>query len=381
MPLEPILRKGYPQPDRAEVEQTVANAVEADPDKFIDKYKQDARSFDGRYVAADLFKETFEQFSASKDSRNRYNAPVHNSAAVLSAEQFRRNLSDSADLARTEVLFLTGIPGAGKTSSVLSGGDLPDNCRMVFEGQLSNPKTSIEKIQQVLDAGLKAEIIAVHAKPENALANTFKRFEEEGRGASIQIMSNIAGGLPDSLAEVHKKFGDSVALRVYDYRDRANPKELKGWENLNVLQSEGNYDEIKQKLTNELARHRAAGTISEDCYRQANGDAPRERDGRMEPARDAKHETDVDRRGLPQGNSEKSILNVQTSIQQTTPGAAAAAKAIEKRAEADGLSPAQRAIVAARVRQNIANTLERGEAPNVQVRELKLQTADKDQER
>jgi hypothetical protein len=81
MPLKLIQRKGYKQPDRAIVEESVAAAVETNPEHYIDKYLADEQSFGGRYVAADLFKETFEQYSASKDARNRYNASVHNSAA------------------------------------------------------------------------------------------------------------------------------------------------------------------------------------------------------------------------------------------------------------------------------------------------------------
>lgn len=50
-------------------------------------------------------------------------------------------------------------------------------------------------------------------------------------------------------------------------------------------------------------------------------------------------------------------------------GAAAAVSAMERKAEADGLSQAQRAIVSARVRQNVVNSIERGELPKVSVTE------------
>lgn len=50
-------------------------------------------------------------------------------------------------------------------------------------------------------------------------------------------------------------------------------------------------------------------------------------------------------------------------------GAYAAASAIEKQAEADGLNPQQRAVVMARVRQNMVNSIERGNFPEVKVRE------------
>lgn len=50
-------------------------------------------------------------------------------------------------------------------------------------------------------------------------------------------------------------------------------------------------------------------------------------------------------------------------------GAAAALAAMEKKAELDGLNPAQRAVVTARLRKNVANSIERGEIPEVRVAE------------
>jgi hypothetical protein len=50
-------------------------------------------------------------------------------------------------------------------------------------------------------------------------------------------------------------------------------------------------------------------------------------------------------------------------------GAAAAVAAMDKKAEADGLNPQQRAIVMARVRQNVVNSIERGNIPEVKVKE------------
>lgn len=50
-------------------------------------------------------------------------------------------------------------------------------------------------------------------------------------------------------------------------------------------------------------------------------------------------------------------------------GAAAAAVAISKRAQADGLSPEQQAVVQARVQQNLVNSIERGNPPKVEIRE------------
>uniref|UniRef100_UPI0009BF37C7 LPD7 domain-containing protein n=1 Tax=Xylella fastidiosa TaxID=2371 RepID=UPI0009BF37C7 len=50
-------------------------------------------------------------------------------------------------------------------------------------------------------------------------------------------------------------------------------------------------------------------------------------------------------------------------------GAFAVAAAIDKKAESDGLTPEQRAIVAAHVRQNVMNSIERGHIPQMKIKE------------
>jgi hypothetical protein len=310
MSLEPIQRRGYAQPDRAEVECQVASAVEANPDFFIARYISDPRSFSGRYVAADLFKEMFHQYAKSKDSRNRYNTPVHNAAAVLSAEQFRRMLlAGPASPERNTVIFLTGIPGAGKTSSILSGGELPDHYRVVFEGQLSNLLTTSEKLQQALTARLKPTILVVHALPENALENTIMRYYEEGRGASIGVMSDIQGKLPETLAKIKELFSADVDLVIQDVRNRQNQQTHFGWENLSIISSEGNHEDIKRRLTIAIESLNASGVLSESCYQQAIGGIPISRDQEVAGDYQQKYDAYVGGRGVPQGDREEPVLD------------------------------------------------------------------------
>ena len=271
---EEIRRNTYAEADRMRVQEEVARAVETNAERFLTAYQAHPESFGGRYICADLFKETFPQYAASKEARNRYNGPVHNAAAVLSAEHYRHTIADPSRPERNTVIFLTGSPGAGKTSSILSAGELPPHVKAVFEGQLANPATTLPKIQQALDTGLRPVIFAVHAKPETALANTFHRFETLGRGAGVNVMATIQGGLPAGLEAVREHFGSAVEIKFIDNRDSANRSVLVGWHNLELLRSEGNYEQIKHRLTTALEQHRAAGTITEACYRQASGAAP-----------------------------------------------------------------------------------------------------------
>lgn len=271
MSLESILRRQFDEDDRKLVQEQVIRAVIQNPERFIKAYNAYPYSFGGRYICADMFKEMFEQYSASKETRNRYNTPVHNAAAVLAAEQFRRIVSASDSPEKDTVVFLTGIPGAGKTSTVLEAHGLAHVHKAIFEGQLVKPEHSIPKIQQVLDQGLKPAIVVVHAMPEDALNNTFRRFDEVGRGASIDIMAMIQGGLPEGLKAINETFGKSVELDIRDVRDRNNPANLTGWEYLQTLSSEGNYEHVRHRLAAHLEQTRQAGLITEACYRQSAG--------------------------------------------------------------------------------------------------------------
>ena len=135
--MEPIIRRTFRQTDRAAVQEEIAQLVERDPEASLARYVADPRSFQGRYVNSDLMKETFAVYAQSPEARNYYNVVVHNAGAVLASEQFRRAVRNDSDPARNAAIFLTGIPGAGKTTSVLSAGEIPPNVRVIYEGQLS----------------------------------------------------------------------------------------------------------------------------------------------------------------------------------------------------------------------------------------------------
>lgn len=271
--LSHITLNDYAEADRVLVQKTVSEAVKSDPQTFIETYKRHPEAHGGKYVAADLFKETFAEYSASKDSRNRYNGPVHNSAAVLSAELFKQNLDEHRSSGK-QVIFLTGMPGVGKTSSVLVGGEIPAHVAMIFEGQMSNPVTSIDKIQQVINAGLLPTIQVIHAKPEIALTNTLTRLEEVGRGASINVMASIQGGLPSSLEQIRAQYGDGIELSIIDKRTPGGVSIHTGWQHVEILKSEGTYEQIKATLSNSLESRRAQQALGGTAYRQAAGLPP-----------------------------------------------------------------------------------------------------------
>ncbi|MGH8275167.1 MAG: hypothetical protein ACRETH_00570 [Steroidobacteraceae bacterium] len=316
MSLEPILRRTFNEPDRAQAQESVARAVETDPERFIERYRRLEQSLSARYVSADLFKETFEIYSASNATRHRYNACVHNAAAVLASEYLRRAIS-TPEPGRDTVILLTGIPGAGKTSSVLEAGELPGHIRAVYEGQLSDPATAIGKVQQVLDGGLKPVVLAVHVKPEKALENTLQRFCELGRGAGIGVMAVIQGNLPESLQRVHERFGERVALQIIDRRVFHESKVLDGWQHLAVLESEGHHEQIRSRLAEALEQHRNAGRLELDAYAQALGLAPRSTYPELDRSARARDDAHGEERSRTPENRPETLLTTPPASELT----------------------------------------------------------------
>lgn len=237
-------------------------------DAMLKAYNQKPGTFQGRYVCADTFKELFPAFE-NKEDRSKVNNAIHNSAAVLSATQFqevvKRNESD-----KDQAIFLTGVPGAGKTTTVTNGGALDDRIKIVFEGQLANPTSAISKIQDCLDANLKVSIMVVNLDVVKALDNTFTRFNEYGRGASIAIMADIQGNLPNGLKELKEHFGEKIIISVMD---RNNNNTLIQGDDLKAIESLmcGSKDELLERLSSKIKHDWLNGIINDQCFLQAKG--------------------------------------------------------------------------------------------------------------
>ena len=169
---------------------------------------------------------------------------------------------------KTKAIFITGIPGAGKTTSVKNF-MTDDKVKLIFEGQLANPAPTIPKIEQCLQKNLDVTIAAVHIEPEKALDNTFKRFNEYGRGGSIEVMSSIQGNLPSGLKKLKEHFGDKINIIAIDRNSDKN-KILTDEKEIYKLISIGSKEEIFKRLKVKLDQDFQKGRIDKACFAQAN---------------------------------------------------------------------------------------------------------------
>lgn len=274
--MEPIAKRRFTNPVVQAIHDRAVEAVEADPDFFISRYRADARSMAGRYVCADLFKETFDDYKRDRESRYLANHAVHNASAVLASEQLRRVLAEPTAPGSDAVIFLTGIPGAGKTTTVHSitdrkeQGEVVHGPHAIYEGQLSRPAPAMPKIRAALEHGLVPTIFVVHPTPEAALQRALERCDRIGRGAPITVMADIQGGLSAGLATIRAEFGDDVGLHIVDSRGTIR-QAYDGWHHLKLLDSEGNRERIYSRLDHALEDWHRQGRVSEAGYAQARG--------------------------------------------------------------------------------------------------------------
>ena len=214
--MESIQTRGFTDPAKRAAEAAAIDLAERHTEQLLREYAARVDTHGGRYVCADTFKELLPGYGASRESRNVLNGAVHNAAAVLSSEQFRRLVEQGPAIGRDKVVFVTGIPGAGKSSSVTRA--VQKGAAVVFEGQLSRPEPGMQKMQQTLDKGFKVAIVAVHVAPEVALERTHYRFLDpnNGRGASLSVMAEIQGNLPAGLRQIQERYGDQIEFMVLD---------------------------------------------------------------------------------------------------------------------------------------------------------------------
>ena len=201
----PIYYKSNLEGDRDEVQRAAIIRALTHTEECLQAYCALEQSHGGRYINADLMKEIFPEYSESLESRTRYDLSVHNSCAWLAQELYNRQIkSDKVE----ECIFVTGMPGAGKSffvQSLFANGEIKDN-QIVFEGSLCNLKASKEKMQQLVDMGKKIQIIVINPSLRLAFSNVVNRQQEVGRGATLVSMAKIASEIGPAIETLDSEF-------------------------------------------------------------------------------------------------------------------------------------------------------------------------------
>lgn len=234
-----------PTEEQAAMEEVFITRAVEETEACIKSYLSLPSSMGGHYINSDLFKEVFPEYSESMETRKKYAEVVHNSAAVLAGELFIRNASDESI---KDCIFLTGVPGAGKTffiQSLYVSGQIPEDV-MIYEGDITNESIK-EKFKLIIKNNKGVHIIVINPTLELAMENTISRALEIGRGASCTTIARIMSSLPTALSGIIRMCDGNLSLGIYNKTANDVIEFFVGLDNLHLLEC-GNYEEIKERL-------------------------------------------------------------------------------------------------------------------------------------
>lgn len=243
--MDRIIRRENLTEEERKLEEYFIKEATLHPKEHVETYKNFLSSLNGRYICSDLMKETFAFYTESRETRNAYNYIVHDSAATLTNELYKEQVKDENI---TDCIFLTGIPGAGKSFFVQSlnlEGEIPDNV-MIYEGSITTD-TIIDKISLARENNKRVHIIVINSTLELAYQNVLTRIKESGRGASIQTMAKIASGLYEAVKRLYTMFNNELEIGIYKKEENDKIEIYTGIEEIEELNI-GSYEEVLKRL-------------------------------------------------------------------------------------------------------------------------------------
>lgn len=220
------------------------NEVENNTNYYLKKYNNLPSSCNGSYISSDLFKETFDIYTKNIESRKKYNQVIHNSCAVLAETQYNKVIKEKK---YNKVIFLTGIPGSGKSYlfQSLTLINAIDENTIIYEGDITN-KEFKDKINLAKNNNKELYMIVVNPTIELAFENVVNRLCEIGRGASAWTMARIMSNIPKTLKELKQNY--DITISIYNKKTNYDVNYTTYNKDTSILLEHGTKEEIYNKI-------------------------------------------------------------------------------------------------------------------------------------
>jgi Zeta toxin len=200
-------------PKQQKAEQRFKNQVEANPEKYISKYKEKF----GNVLNADNAKELSEDYNKDRSGGA---AAVHETASWLVKQMYERELAKPAPKGKENlVVFTAGGAGSGKTTALEGTPNAKatmDQAQLVYDGTLRPAPKAAVKIDQALKAGKEAVVLYVYRDPVDAFVNgvlkrAARQEQEFGSGRTVPIGEFVAqhASVSKSMEELNAKYKDN----------------------------------------------------------------------------------------------------------------------------------------------------------------------------
>lgn len=227
----------------------------------------------GIIVNTDNARELFPAYQADRS----LSAAVHEPSSLVTKAAYDRLLQTEAGKGDNTVLFTGGGTGAGKSSalSAIEGSAKP---AIVYDGNLSSFKSSVDKIEKALDAGYKVQIRYVYRDPIEALTGgALPRAEamaaEKGSGRTVPLNEHLNThlGVPKTAIALSERYRNDprVDIQTIDNSHGAGNAQIVDTMDFfkKKVYSKRNAKELRQQASKALEAEYKAGNISEATYR------------------------------------------------------------------------------------------------------------------
>ena len=276
-------------PRQREVEAKFAAYLESHTDEAIARYREkfgkEINTDNARELSADYAPGGMEaEDAATRAARAEFSAAVHEPSSALTKEIYRRELQNRPKASeRNQVVFTGGGAGAGKTTSIHQVEALEravDAAQIVVDTTLSGLRSSMERIQQALDAGKEVSIIYVYRDPvESFVGGVLPRAERNGRTLPLDAYIETHMGAPEVLQKIADAYkGDKrVEIAVIDNSRGRGAAALADLNFVRRVAGKYTREELKAKLVRALEDAYEKGKrgekegISEIIYRGFKG--------------------------------------------------------------------------------------------------------------
>jgi hypothetical protein len=234
--------------------------IDADFDAAVAEYSALPEADGGKLIDTDLVRELSPEYRADRTRA----AEVHDAASNMTQRMFEARV-DSAP-PKSEILFMAGGGGAGKSSAKDLLARVQESAHTVLDGTLSSYDKAKRNVERALSKGHRVAIAYIYREPVEALQNgVLSRAMKTRRAVPLDALVKGHSGSSEVVRKLQAEFGDNPNFAIYaiDNSRGAGKTALVPLESITPVIKSG----LKERLLNATETEYQAGRIDDGIYR------------------------------------------------------------------------------------------------------------------
>lgn len=242
-------------------------------ENFADSESKYTKMF-GNILNTDNARELSLDYVANRSEKS---VAVHEPASAFIRQLYEKQLKQDAPAGKyNEVLFTAGGTGAGKTTAINTKPEYKasaDKAQIVYDTNLSNYESSVQKVEQALAADKKVKIVYVLRDPVSAMfEGAVPRAVRMGRTVPIEVHIDTHVQSLETVKKLAAKYGnnDNVSIGIIDNNSGRGKQKSIDIAKLDTVSY--NKAEIRKQINEKIDQLYKSKQISEKIYKGFKGD-------------------------------------------------------------------------------------------------------------